>query len=188
MSWILSSVQAQEAGEAAAHAEHAAHSFLGLGPEAWVAVGILSFFAILLYIKVPAMIGKMLDDKIASVRAPLDEAERLRADAEALKAEYESRRGQAEADAAAIIAQARQEAETLLAEAKIKLEQTLERREQSAQAKIASAQSQAVSALRGSITDQAVAAAVRLMQERLPAENRDRLVDEAIGDLDRRLH
>jgi len=71
-------------------------TFLGLNPGGWVALAMLFVFAILIWKKVPAAIGKALDGKIALIRDQLAEAENLRKEAEALKAEYEAKAASAD--------------------------------------------------------------------------------------------
>ncbi|MGI4877553.1 MAG: hypothetical protein ACRYG4_08715, partial [Janthinobacterium lividum] len=72
--------------------------WLGLSAEAFVAVSFVIFVAVLLYLKVPKMIGGALDGRATKVRSELDEARRLRADAEALLAGYRAKAEQAGRD------------------------------------------------------------------------------------------
>ena len=65
-------------------------------PAAVVALAMVVVFAMLIWKKVPAAIGKALDEKIAAIRDQLAEAEALRKEAEALKAEYEAKAEAAE--------------------------------------------------------------------------------------------
>ena len=73
-------------------------------------VGLVIFLGILIYIKVPGMMAKSLDERAANIRSELDEAKKLREEAQALLAEYQKKRKQAEADAASIVASAEREA------------------------------------------------------------------------------
>ena len=73
-------------GGAPAHAEPTA---FGLTAPALISLAMIVVIAIMIWKKVPAAIGKALDDKIAVIRDQLAEAEALRKEAEALKAEYE---------------------------------------------------------------------------------------------------
>jgi F-type H+-transporting ATPase subunit b len=70
---------------------------------------------ILIWKRVPALIGRALDSKIAAIRDQLDEAAQLRSEAEALKAEYEAKAAQADAEAATMLERARAEAEGIVA-------------------------------------------------------------------------
>src|SRR5450432_3393697 len=72
-------------------------------PEFWVLVGFVLVIALLMWKGVPAMVGKMLDQRAAVISAELDEAKRLRAEAAALLADYKKRAAGAEAEARAIV-------------------------------------------------------------------------------------
>ena len=96
---------------APAEAEHhASPTALGFDSTGWVALAALVVLIGMLVKKVPAMIGRSLDQKIAGIRAQLDEATKLRQEAEALKAEYEAKAKAAHADAEAMRVQAQHEA------------------------------------------------------------------------------
>ena len=71
-------------------------------PEFWVGVGFVLVVALLLWKGVPAMVGKMLDQRAAVIAAELEEARRLRAEAAALLADYQKRAKGAEAEAQAL--------------------------------------------------------------------------------------
>src|SRR4051812_41571984 len=96
---------------------HHEPSALGLTAPAWVALAMLVVIAIMLFAKVPALIAKALDGKIATIRQQLDEAAALRAEAEALLATAKQRDASSAADAKAIVAHAEQEASALLTKA-----------------------------------------------------------------------
>ena len=93
-------------------------TFLGLNPGGWVALAMLLVFAIMIWKKVPAAIGKALDSKIALIRDQLAEAESLRKEAEALKAEFQAKAASADKDREALLERARHEADDIVAKAK----------------------------------------------------------------------
>ena len=66
---------------------------------AWSFVGLIIFLAIIVYVKVPGMIGSSLDKRAESIRKELDDARRLREEAQALLADYQRRRQEAESEA-----------------------------------------------------------------------------------------
>src|SRR6476469_5615357 len=91
---------------------------LGMDAGQWVALAMLAVVMVMLWQKVPAMIGRALDSKIADIRAQLDEAKTLRAEAEALKKEYEAKAAAADGEAAAMVERAKAESKAILAKAK----------------------------------------------------------------------
>ncbi|HZV09923.1 MAG TPA: hypothetical protein VFF94_09195, partial [Novosphingobium sp.] len=97
--------------------EAAEPSALGLAPGAWVALAMVVLLLVALKAKVPGVITKGLDGKIAEIRKQLDEAKALRAEAEELRAQYARRIANAEKDAAEMLAHAKSEAEAIIAKA-----------------------------------------------------------------------
>lgn len=150
---------------------------LGLDATAWVALSMLVVLGLMLWKKVPAMIGAALDKKIAGIRQQLDEASKLRAEAEALKAEYAARTAGAEAEAAAIRAAAAQEADALLAKARADADALVARRARMAEDKIGAAERAAVAEVRARAADAASRAAAALI-----AETHDKAADRALVD------
>ena len=66
-------------------APHTDPKAVGMDATAWVSLAMAVFIAILLFKKVPALIGKALDGRIAQIREQLAEASKLRAEAEVLE-------------------------------------------------------------------------------------------------------
>ncbi|MGQ0484442.1 MAG: F0F1 ATP synthase subunit B family protein [Hyphomicrobiales bacterium] len=155
-------------------------------PESWVAISFLLFVGLLVYLKVPAMLARMLDERSAKIARELAEARKLREEAQSLLASYQKKRVEAEKDAADIIDQARKEAEAYSAEAGRKLAETLERRTRQAEQKIAQAEAQAIKEVRTVATDIAVAAAGRLLGEAVKGGKGDGLIAESIAAVKRR--
>lgn len=168
------------AGHGTGHVEPSAW---GLTPTGWVALAMIAVFAIMLWKRVPAAIGKALDARIAGIREQLDQAEALRREAEALRQEYRDRAATAEAEAAAMIARAEDESRSIVAKAEADAAALVERRTRMAEDKIAAEERAAIAALRSSAVDAATGAAARLIAERNDAATDARLVDRAIADL-----
>lgn len=153
----------------------------------WAFICLLLLFAIVAALKVPAMIGKMLDARIAKIEAELNEARRLREEAEALLAEYEAKRKAAETEAQDIVAAAHEEAQRLTAEAQTALEDMVSRRTKAVEDKIAQAESQAVAEVRSRSIDVAVEAARLVLADKARGDA-DTLVDQSIKDVAARLN
>ena len=80
----MSEQQTTETVGHAPAAEHAEPTFLWIGPGGMVAIAMLVVFAVFIWQKVPAAIGRALDGRIKLIRDQLAEAEDLRKEAEAL--------------------------------------------------------------------------------------------------------
>ncbi len=156
--------------------------------EFWVAVSFVAFLLILLYYKVPAMIGKMLDERAEGIRKELDEARRLREEAQRLLADYQQKHRNAGQEAEAIVEQARREAESFAHETRAGLKDTLERRTRLAEDKIARAEAQAVDEVRAAAVELAVAAAEKILREKAAGAGGTALIDQGIRDLKGRLN
>ncbi|HYD14445.1 MAG TPA: F0F1 ATP synthase subunit B [Allosphingosinicella sp.] len=171
-------------GGAAAH--HEEPTALGLTPPMWIALAMVAVFAILLWKRVPSLIGKALDKKIAGIREQLDEAATLRAEAEALKAEYEAKSAQAGAEAATMLERARAEADSIVSKAEADAAALVERRTRMAEDKIAAAERAALDEVRARAALAASAAAEMLIRDKLDAAADKAMIDSTIAELGRR--
>ena len=155
--------------------------------EFWVGVAFLIFVALMVWLKVPGVLVKVLDARADKIRAELAEAERLRKEAEELLASIRARRESAEKQAADLIASAEVEARQLEAEAHARLEEQIRRRGEIAKAKIAQAETQATAEVKAAAAELAIEAAGAVLAKRAQAMKSDPLVDQAIGDLSAKL-
>jgi F-type H+-transporting ATPase subunit b len=160
-------------------------TFLGLNPGGWVALAMLAVFAILIWKKVPAAIAAALDEKIATIRGQLAEAESLRKEAEALKAEYEAKAKSVDKDRKALLERAKHEAAEIVAKAKTDAEALIARRGRMAEDKIAAEERAAIDGLRAVAADAATKAAQRLIAERHDATADEKLVNQSLGEIGR---
>ena len=156
----------------------------GMDATQWVALAMIAVFAILIWKKVPAAIGRALDKKIATIRDQLAEAAQLRAEAETLKQEYEAKAAAADDEAATMIERARHEAQTIVDQARADSDALIERRTAMAENKIAAAERGAIAELRRRAATAAAEAAARLIAEDLDAARDRKLIDRTIAGLD----
>lgn len=173
----LLSVLVEAAGETAEP------SAFGLGPGGWVALTMVALIGLMLHLKVPALVGGMLDKKIAGIRALLDEAAKLKREAEALKVEYEAKLGNAATDAAAMTAAAQAEAGRIVAKAQADVTALIARREKMAEDKIGAAERAAVDELRARTAIAATTAARQIIAQTHSAAQDKALVDSAIAGI-----
>jgi F-type H+-transporting ATPase subunit b len=154
-----------------------------MSAEFWVAVAFLLFVGLLIYMKVPGLLAKALDDRAEAIRKELDEARRLREEAQDLLADYKQKQRRADDEARAIIEQAEREAKALKEQSEKAMKEALERRSRIAEEKIARAEAQAVAEVRAAVVEAATGAAERLLRERVAGSTADGLVEQAIRDL-----
>jgi F-type H+-transporting ATPase subunit b len=162
---------------------HAEPGVLGLDSYQWVALAMTVLIGVFLWKKVPGLITGGLDSKIAAIRAALDEAKTLRAEAEALRAEYAAKIASAEKDAEAMLAGAREEADAILAKAEADSEVMVARRQRMAEDKIAAAERAAVAEVKAKAVTAAAAASKVLIARAHDGVADKRLADEVIASL-----
>jgi F-type H+-transporting ATPase subunit b len=163
------------------------HGILNEG-ETWIGLGFVLVIALLVWKGVPAMVGKMLDQRAAVIAAELDEARRLRAEAAALLVDYQKRAAGAEAEAQSIVAAASAEVAQFQKESRAALEAQIARRAASAQDKIAQAEAAALNEIRGLAADTAVNAAQKLIAARLDEKRAGSLIADSIKGLGEKLN
>ena len=153
-----------------------------------VLIAFLVFVGVLLWFKVPAAIGGLLDKRAAGIRSDLDEARRLRDEAHEIYASYERRQREVRGQSDEIVANAKREAEAGAEKAQVDLEQSIARRLKAAEEQIASAEAEAVRAVRDRAVQTAVAAATDLLRSQQTPETGPEAIDRAIKEVEQRLH
>lgn len=156
-------------------------------PESWVAVGVVLFFLLLIFLKVPGSAAKALDDRSGKIASALKEAEDLREQARALLDSLQARRADAEAQAAQMLADAQAEVQRLEAEAKAKLEDLITRRTELADRRISLAEQQAEAEVKAAAADLAARIAESILTSRLAGMSSDPSIDSSIVQLSQRL-
>ena len=160
-----------------------------LGNTDWVVlIGFLLFIGIIFYFGVPAMLGGMLDKRAEGIRAELDEARALREEAQTLLASYERKAREVEEQSKRIVDEARANAEDAAVQAKGDIERSIARRLAAAEDQIASAEQKANRAVRDQAASVAVAAAAEVIAKGTKAADQNKMIDDAIAEVERQLH
>jgi F-type H+-transporting ATPase subunit b len=149
----------------------------------WEGTGLALLIVALVWLKVPGMALKALDDRAHRIQAQLDEATKLRQEAERLLADIKVQREAAEKHAAEIVGLAQEEAARLAEDSKVKLEEQIKRRGEMAERRIALAESQAAAEVKAAAADLAAQAAEAVLAARLAAAKTDPLVDASIAQV-----
>lgn len=153
-----------------------------------VLIAFLIFIGILLYKKVPALIGGLLDKRAMTIRSELDEAKALREEAQALLASYERKQKDVQEQADRIVTAAKQEANAAAAAAKEDIAKSITRRLAGAEEQIASAQAAAIKDIRDQAVTIAVSVAKEVMAEQLDATAANALIDDSIDVVAAKMH
>ncbi len=153
-----------------------------------VLLAFILFIGVLIYFKVPGLLGGMLDKRADGIQSELDEARALREEAQTILASYERKQREVQEQADRIVAAAREDASLAADQAKEDLKASIERRLAAAEDQIASAQASAVKEVRDQAIGIAVAAANQVIAKQMTAANGNKLIDEAISQVDAKLH
>lgn len=153
-----------------------------------VLLGFLVFVGVLVYAKVPSMIGGLLDKRAEGISTELEEARALREEAQTILASYERKQREVQELSDAIVAQAKTDADAAAVKAKEDIKTSIARRLASAEDQIASAQAAAVRDVRNTAVTVAVAAAQDVIAKQMTAADANKLIDEAITDVGEKLH
>lgn len=149
-------------------------------------VAFILFFVLLAYLKVPQMILGALDARSQAIAKELHEARRMREEAEKLLADYEAKKAAAEAEAKTIVETAKEQAAAVAEETRAAMQAAMARREKQAEDRIANAGAKAQDEIRAAAIEAAVAAAEKLIRERMNEGAQTALVQEGVGEMKRK--
>lgn len=153
-----------------------------------VLLAFILFIAVLFYFKVPGKIGEMLDKRSGDIRTELEEARALREEAQTLLASYERKQKEVQEQADRIVATAKEEAQRSAEHAREELAKSVERRLAAAEDQIASAEAAAIKEVRDQAVSIAIAAAREVIAKQMSAAEGNKLIDDAISQVDTKLH
>lgn len=154
----------------------------------WVAASTVVFVGGVLYSKAHKKIGEMLDARSDEIRKQIEEAKSLREEAENMLLDYQRKQRDAEKEAADMVAQAEEDAKIMLDAAKADLTEMAERRSRAAQEKIAQAEAAAVKEVQAVAVNVAVEAATAVLADSLKGKPGKALADDAIAEVESKLH
>jgi len=153
-----------------------------------VLIAFVIFIGILLYFKVPGLVGGMLDKRANSIKSELDEAKALREEAQSLLASYERKQKEVQEQSARIVAAAKEEATNAAAAAKEEIAKSITRRLAAAEDQIASAEASAVKEVRDQAIAVAVGAAKDVIAKQMDAKSAGAMIDASIATVADKLH
>ena len=153
-----------------------------------VVISFILFIAVLLYLKVPGMLGGLLDKRAEGIQGELNEARKLREEAQSVLASFERKQKEVAEQAQRIVDHAKEEARIAAEQAKEDLKTSIARRLAAAEGQIASAEAAAVKEVRDQAVMIAVGAARDVISKQMTATDGNKLIDAAIAEVDTKLH
>lgn len=150
-----------------------------LTPETWV-VAAFVIFVLLVVWKGRSKAADAIDGRIERIRGEILQAERLKEEASAKLAAVKRAQRAASEQAAAIVKNAKAETRIMKSEQDARLKEVVDRRERQAMDKIAQAEANAIADVRNRAVDIAIAAAARILKDRMGGADGDKAIDEAI--------
>ncbi len=153
-----------------------------------VLMAFIVFIGVLVYFKVPGMIGGMLDKRAEGIKADLAEARALREEAQAILASYERKQKEVAEQADQIVEHAKRDAQAAADVAQEELKASIARRITAAEEQIKSAQDAAVKEVRDTAISVSIGAAKDLIAKNMTAADGNKLIDESISDVESKLH
>lgn len=145
------------------------------------------FFLVAIFgLKLHVTVASMLDARSNEIAKELHEARRMREEAEKLLAEYQAKRAAAEAEAKEIVATAKEQAALVAEETRASMQAAMARRERQADDRIAAAGAKASDEVRAAAAEAAIAAAEKMIRERMNDSAQAALVRDGAADLARK--
>lgn len=174
---------------AASPALAATGPFVSLGNTDFVVlIAFLIFVGVLVYFKVPGLVGGLLDKRAESITSELNEAKALREEAQSLLASYERKHKEVQEQADRIVASAKEEAQQAADAAKDDIAKSIARRLTAAEEQIASAQTAAIKEVRDQAIMVAIGAAKDVIAKQMDAKSAGGLIDDAIATVGEKMH
>ncbi len=156
-------------------------------PTIWVFVS-FAIFVVLAVVFGRATVLKLLDDKIASIRTEIANAEALRNEAQALLNEYEQKQKTALSETQRLIEDAKVQASDLHKRADQDLVDTIARREAMLKDRIQRMEETAIDDIRRYAADLAVSATQEIIAQKLDQSQAARLNDDTIRKVSENLN
>jgi F-type H+-transporting ATPase subunit b len=129
-------------------------------------------------------IQRTIDERRERIRKAIEEADRARAEAREQLEEHRRLMGQAKGEAAGILAEARKVADAQIERVKHEADEERQRRLEETRRQIDAETKRSLDLIRSEVAELTLAATTRVTGKVLDAEDQQRLIDEAIAELD----
>ena len=149
----------------------------------WTIVCFLVTFFVLRWLAF-GRIQAMIDERRARIQSALDEADNARAEARSLVEEHRKLIGQAKSESEEILSEARRVADAQRERVREETEEDRQRRLEETRRQIEQATHQALGQIRDEVGKLSLAAAEKITRKSLTGADQQRLIDEALAEID----
>lgn len=153
----------------------------------WVAISFVSFVLLAIKFGGKAITGA-LDAKIVSIKAEIETAEKLRAEAQSLLADFQTKQRDAEAEAQRIINDAKASAANLQANTEAELAEVMARREAQLMERLKRVEEKAIADIQNHAAELALQATREIVTKTMDDKTSNRLIDQAIASVSKHLN
>jgi F-type H+-transporting ATPase subunit b len=147
---------------------------------------IVCFLVVLFVLKRYAFgpVQQMIDARRERIQSALDEADAARAEARNLLEEHKKLIGQAKSESEEILSEARRIADAQRERVKVETEEDRQRRLEETRRQIEQATTQALGQIRDEVGKLSLLAAEKITRKSLTGDDQQRLIDEALAEID----
>ena len=170
-----------------AHAASNAPMFSLANTDFVVAIAFAIFMAVLIYFKVPKIIGDLLDKRAASIKGEIDEAHRLLEEAKSLLAKLEREHKENITKAKEIIEDAEISSKKILEDSKSEIKLAVSRKLKSAERQIKANEKDVINAIKVDLIDEAFKLAQVQIENKVNLEVANLIAEESLSEIEIKL-
>ena len=170
-----------------AHAASDAPMFSLANTDFVVAIAFALFIGVLIYFKVPKIIGDLLDKRAASIKGEIDEAHRLLEEAKSLLAKLEREHKENITKAKEIIEDAELSSKKILEESKSEIKLAVSRKLKLAERQIQANEQDLINAIKVDLIDEAFKLAQEQIENKVNLEVANLIAEESLSEIEIKL-
>ena len=152
-----------------------------------VAIAFVLFMGVLIYFKVPKIIGDLLDKRAASIKSEIDEANRLVEEAKSLLAKLEREHKENIIKAKEIIEDAELSSKKILEDSKSEIKLAVSRKLKSAEKQIQANEKDVINAIKVDLIDEAFKLAEKQIESKVNLEVANLIAEESLSEIEIKL-
>ncbi len=153
-----------------------------------VSISFILFIAVIIYLKAPKFVAKLIDGQIAKIEGQLKEAASVKEDTQKLFESLQNKQKEAEEQATRIKEQAQKDKDLALAEAQNTIQGLVDRKIQNSREQVRTSEAKAIANIRNQAIDLAIDAASEVIFRSMGGDDRRTIIDQSIKDINKYLN